>query len=1065
MNMFSSCRQLSPGTDANAIGSEAARAGLEAVVATAASGAPRHAAAALATLAEAVETTANPFGLAANASLAVSLYERAAELGSPSAQFALASLHLAGLFGTERDVPRAVTLLYFAAAAGSVEAQAALGAMHRDGRHTPQSCSSALAYLMPAGVRAAAEFWPRMQVLAPEQYRLDEESLVDPSRVKAILQGQVQFVRNKADKMDASAQLKLAWIAYSGRLGGQRDVPAALRLWEEAALQEAAPAMAALGHLHAEGVLDAEEALRRRDAALLQRAQPGPHPSSSAAPAPAPAGPGGSAGSEADAEPLLEAAVESGSPAAATTLAVLLLRRHGLLPRPDTAAMLLATDEPSPFSPAAAMSLRALRLEHSDPGQDSAALPAPAVGQTGVARMHDSPASASSSSSAGPPDSGGARRLLSSPALRRDVSRAVALLRTGVDAGLPQALYAAALLRLQGLPDWLSASKGLPRDFGKARSQLASAARRGFLPALLVLARLEAHGIGGERSCPQAAAHLTALLRLGRGQQDLGAAQRRLEAGDAAGAVFAWTRAAAMGLETASWNLGLIADRLLAEERSRAAVHRWERATSQRGAGGEGGGDAGAQLTPLQRALLAVDSSLRLAARRLFEAGSPASALTGPTVPAAPQSAGGQPPERETDAPGSASGGLWTRLVAGRARARRAMAGPLDAAPPAASAPVPGPPVAAEPSEAAEVGPDGSVGEPAEAAEAGPDGLAAELAGARGGVSGVLAAVVRSAPPRHSGLRIALGAGTARVLSAGELLPRMPRSPEALSGALQGLALRMFAAAAASGTDTDAMLMLGEYTRQGHDGAGGRPEAAVPFLREAAERRDARALWTLAHMHEMGEGLPLDWHLAKRLYDDAEGAAHEAAGPAWFGRARLWLKTRIRAALPAGLMERALPAIEAVLGPIPEGAAAAAGGGAGGGSTWPVSAWEQMPAVDEPGTDESQGAANAEQTNPEAEEERGQEEDDEEMEPEAAAGNAATTALEAIRARRRRAAGHGDLQVLTTHAALRAVGVPSRVAELADLLSGSDIEIAVILFLLSVLVLVIMLQVAGVRCC
>jgi hypothetical protein len=45
-------------------------------------------------------------------------------------------------------------------------------------------------------------------------------------------------------------------------------------------------------------------------------------------------------------------------------------------------------------------------------------------------------------------------------------------------------------------------------------------------------------------------------------------------------------------------------------------------------------------------------------------------------------------------------------------------------------------------------------------------------------------------------------------------------------------------------------------------------------------------------MHEYGEGLPLDLHLAKRRYDEALGMDQEAAVPVKLALAGLWLRMR-----------------------------------------------------------------------------------------------------------------------------------------------------------------------------
>lgn len=50
-------------------------------------------------------------------------------------------------------------------------------------------------------------------------------------------------------------------------------------------------------------------------------------------------------------------------------------------------------------------------------------------------------------------------------------------------------------------------------------------------------------------------------------------------------------------------------------------------------------------------------------------------------------------------------------------------------------------------------------------------------------------------------------------------------------------------------------------------------------------------------MHEHGQGLPLDLHLAKRRYDEALGMDRDAALPVKLALAGLWLRTHYGDAL------------------------------------------------------------------------------------------------------------------------------------------------------------------------
>ena len=88
---------------------------------------------------------------------AVRWYSKAASLGNASAQFTMGVLHRHGLFGVPADEALGMLYLYWAATGGSSEAALALGHHHATGEGVPNSCASAVAYLVqPALARAKA---------------------------------------------------------------------------------------------------------------------------------------------------------------------------------------------------------------------------------------------------------------------------------------------------------------------------------------------------------------------------------------------------------------------------------------------------------------------------------------------------------------------------------------------------------------------------------------------------------------------------------------------------------------------------------------------------------------------------------------------------------------------------------------------------------------------------------------------------------------------------------------------------------------------------------------------
>ena len=58
----------------------------------------------------------------------------------------------------------------------------------------------------------------------------------------------------------------------------------------------------------------------------------------------------------------------------------------------------------------------------------------------------------------------------------------------------------------------------------------------------------------------------------------------------------------------------------------------------------------------------------------------------------------------------------------------------------------------------------------------------------------------------------------------------------------------------------------------------------------AKSQSNAQAMFNLGYMHEHGQGLPLDLHLAKRYYDQALEIDAAAKLPVMLALASLWIR-------------------------------------------------------------------------------------------------------------------------------------------------------------------------------
>ncbi|KAA0149606.1 hypothetical protein FNF29_05818 [Cafeteria roenbergensis] len=857
--------------------------------------------AALVSLAEAHETSLNPLGVPQNLTRSLELYELAASKGNPAAQFALAALHLTGLFGAPKDVPRAITLLYFAAAGGLQEAQVALGWMHGTGRHVPKRCSSAVAYLLPAVTQIGAQTWGWSQATRPSAFGLSEESLADPGAEARQRAMRYEFVQHKAAQGEVEAKQALAFVHFSGALGKRRDIRMARDLLEELVATADRPQdYSRLGHLLAEGYFATDDAQTqtaggrghsRPELAAAVRAVVGQPPAD--------------AGEAEDTDPvqdqdgqtaelLLETAAGSGSSSAAAWLAILLLRRAGVLNAPDPRSLLWAADRPSHSHQAATLSMRALRVDGAFPESPLPALGGPAHdpeqggGGNGPAAPHTS--SLNGGGSNGDAGDGG----------QDPVERALGLLKSssaGGDGGTKEAHFAMGVLLMRGIEARESGAAVLKRNFKRAAKHFMLAAREGHIPAILALAKMRVHGVGLDRSCDMASHLLMEASHIGAGQDELVVAAARFAGGDALGAAAAWARGAAMGFDSAAWNLGMLIDGAsLADRQALSALNHsslgWSAFLSE---------------PSVHTAMELADSAFRGFSRALAAWIGPSRSLfspSGPGLAAGPHSDAAAGAPRRPDEQLAASQARKPASVFGSTEwARARLAAVLDR-PAQADVSVEG-----EASVSAQGDPSGEAG-------AGPQGVASEEAVPSQEVPAPTARAQATPLPVTVGLLVAANAS-------------LGPSPDLVVRA-EAAAFSLFDHAVASGANTRAGIMLGEYTLAGRAGTTGSTEAAAAYFRSAAARGSARALWTLGMLHETGQGLPLDWHLAKRFYDDAQSSDAQSAGPAYFGRGRMWLKLAILRNLPATWHEGAVWLLEPVLGPFSRRgpAEAAEGGGA-----------------------------------------------------------------------------------------------------------------------------------------
>jgi len=67
-------------------------------------------------------------------------------------------------------------------------------------------------------------------------------------------------------------------------------------------------------------------------------------------------------------------------------------------------------------------------------------------------------------------------------------------------------------------------------------------------------------------------------------------------------------------------------------------------------------------------------------------------------------------------------------------------------------------------------------------------------------------------------------------------------------------------------------------------------ERAAEAYQHAKSQSNAQAMFNLGYMHEHGQGLPFDLHLAKRYYDEALDHDRAAKLPVTLALSSLWIR-------------------------------------------------------------------------------------------------------------------------------------------------------------------------------
>ncbi|KAJ0412338.1 hypothetical protein ATCC90586_009528 [Pythium insidiosum] len=194
---------------------------------------------------------------AVNATLALSFFATAADLGHPDAQFHLGVAYSYGLWGVPRDDAMAMTYYYFASLAQHMGAVMALGYRHLLGVGAPKNCESAVRYYEVAANKAMA--LREANPTKPAIYDLPHRRLktVHETQHKKNIPSDaaiVDYYQFSSDKGDPEATINLATLYYYGARGLQQDLAQAARLFHKAYDLGASGSAYHLGHMYNYGI-------------------------------------------------------------------------------------------------------------------------------------------------------------------------------------------------------------------------------------------------------------------------------------------------------------------------------------------------------------------------------------------------------------------------------------------------------------------------------------------------------------------------------------------------------------------------------------------------------------------------------------------------------------------------------------------------------------------------------------------------------------------------------------------------------------------------------------------
>ena len=114
---------------------------------------------------------------------------------------------------------------------------------------------------------------------------------------------------------------------------------------------------------------------------------------------------------------------------------------------------------------------------------------------------------------------------------------------------------------------------------------------------------------------------------------------------------------------------------------------------------------------------------------------------------------------------------------------------------------------------------------------------------------------------------------------------QLPRN--AVKGTAVGARLHKLAA---NQGNTASRITLGDYYYYGLGPNGVDMQKAARQYRKAAQMKDAHAMFSVANMYAFGEGVPLDWHLAHRYFDQAVATDRDAFVPVNIARFFLFFR-------------------------------------------------------------------------------------------------------------------------------------------------------------------------------